>query len=208
MSLNADTDHAAIQSLDHIRLRLQLLTTSLQSLQARIASTPVLPPVPVIYSSISVTLTQLSSLTDALSRHAVELSRISVTPNNQFPITTAESLLTTLLRTKVNPDTETWLNQAHTVKSIDYRGPADNNAKELLMQDANGNQITPLEWLQRIKDEYNWTGFSTHQEDLDNGGKKQDGIAEMRRIRRAEIESRKRSMSDMLRYSRTGQLRA
>lgn len=210
-------NHHTVQSLDQIRLKLQLLTTSLQSLHARIISSPPssLPPFPTLQSSISVTLSQLSSVSDSLARHATDLQRVVVTPNDLFPVQRAEALLTTLLRTKVIPETESWVESVLATSSESNLDNKDLISSHPLViedvgEDGEGSQLTPIEWLQKCKEGYDFTGYTTRQESLEKGANpagSSDGLAETRRIRQAEEENRRRDMRDMLRFSRTGRIR-
>lgn len=123
-----------------------------------------------------------------------------MTPALDFPVPNKEGLLTTLLRTKVLPDTESYLQP---LTSSTIAAPGLNGIKD----DEMGEVVGISEWFQKRRDRYNFTGYLTRieqQEQKSQKGIGEEGLSELRRMRKLERESRNRSMAAMLRYSRSG----
>lgn len=203
------------QSLEQVRGKLQQLTTSLQALQHRIQSGSPLPPWSQITSSLVVILTQLSSLTETLARSEDEVRAIAVFPNAQFPIHSHEGLLTTLMRTKPLPESETWIGQVQEsgqgLKEVpDFKWPMLRVGEEEEGKHEEEEEIIPgdeydiAEWLNVQREKRQWTGFYTKREIDDAFEIERDDLDDIRRSRQERAQAAMMSMKAMLRYARSG----
>ena len=137
------------QALDAIRMRLAQLTHSLKRIRDEL-SKPDLPQRYSLQSQLNITLQQLLSVTSTLEHFHETLDSTIIYPLPQFPTTSHENLLTTLLRKKYTPEVDQWLRESREAAEIDNRWLTESKIKEVLKTD---KDIT--EWaLQVFSKEY------------------------------------------------------
>lgn len=217
MLVTGPTDSAP-QSLEQIRSKLQQLTTSLQALQHRLLTTSggaPLPPWPQIQSSLTVVLSQIGSLTETLAKNADDLQTLATHPNPMFPIATHEGLLTTLLRTKPLPESESWTTQAQEfgatltpIQALTFPVAAAAEEEvtttiddgEMQLSDA----LSVTEWLTAQKTKRQWTGYYTKAEINDAFEIEKDDLDDIRKARLLESEKDFGALKAMIKFARCG----
>ncbi|MCJ1233265.1 mediator of RNA polymerase II transcription subunit 8 [Varicellaria rhodocarpa] len=102
---------SAIKTLEQTRQRLSLLNNSLIAFQASIVQHDPLPEWTSFKSSATIISQSLASLSTHLSTNAPLLSRMAVYPLPSFPGRTQEGLLQQLLRKKLEPGVEEWVEE-------------------------------------------------------------------------------------------------
>lgn len=107
------------QGLEALRMRLAQLTHSLAKLKEDLMQAQ-LPQWSSLQSQLNVILTQLSSLTFAVSHFESELNSTIVYPLPTFPTTQQEGLVTTLLRKKYLPEVQEWITDSQVAEPVDY----------------------------------------------------------------------------------------
>ena len=180
------------QSVELIRTKLQQLTTSLVSLQGRVVSGDPLPPWPAILSSLNVSLTQLNGLVDVLARHEAQLSRVLIVPGVTFP-SNQEGLLTTLLRTKLLPESEEWQSTIRTSELIEPITFLDDDEEQ-----------SASDWIAQQRQKRQWVGYYSRAEiDADFEIDRED-IDDLRTSRRQAILGARDDLRAMLKFARSG----
>ncbi|KAI0462785.1 hypothetical protein LJB42_003586 [Komagataella kurtzmanii] len=107
-----DYSKVPINSLESLRLRLTQAMHSLNKLNDSIHQSQTLPQWSSIQNQLTVILSQLTSLSTTLETQREILQYINVYPLPEFPSTTHEGLLTTLLRKKNIPEVSEWITQS------------------------------------------------------------------------------------------------
>ncbi|KAL3235308.1 Mediator of RNA polymerase II transcription subunit 8 [Nakaseomyces bracarensis] len=118
-------------ALDSVRMRLAQLTHSLRRIRDDLSRAE-LPQWYTLQSQISVTLSQLLSVTSTLQHFHDVLDTTMVYPLPKFPTTSHENLLTTLLRKKNIPEVEEWIKDAVEVSGIDMNLADDAEVQKVL----------------------------------------------------------------------------
>lgn len=145
-------------ALESIRMRLSQISHSLTLLSAQLTSANPLPPWPALLSQFNVLLSQLTSLSVALDMtHAPALKGTLVYPTPAFPIFQQESLLLTLLRKKVTPQVQDWIDQD--------TGP---ETAAIVVADTDHRWWWAKEVIAKLSAERPWNGKCT-KEELDAG---------------------------------------
>ncbi|KAK5779027.1 hypothetical protein RI543_003647 [Arxiozyma heterogenica] len=138
--LKIDYNGIPSQALDAIRMRLAQLIHSLKRIRDEL-SKPDLPQRYSLQSQLNITLQQLLSVTSTLEHFHESLDSTVIYPLPQFPTTSHENLLTTLLRKKYTPEVDQWLGESREAAEVDNRWLTESKIKDLLKTD---NNIT--EW--------------------------------------------------------------
>lgn len=112
-----DSSQVPFDSLESIRHRLNQVHLSLRKLadqtnQNRYTGRAKLPSYSNFQNQLGVLITQLNSIAANLSNNVDILKSTNVYPTPAFPTTQQEGLLTTLLRKKVLPEVEEWIDEA------------------------------------------------------------------------------------------------
>ncbi|KAM3084459.1 mediator of RNA polymerase II transcription subunit 8 [Clarireedia jacksonii] len=105
-----------LKALDQTRQRLIQLTSNIASLKADFQKGAPLPEYSSVMTSSSILTTNIKSMTDHLSAHGDTLSRIVAFPSTNFPGRTQEGLLLQLLRKKLEPQVETWVDEGRNLQ--------------------------------------------------------------------------------------------
>ncbi|KAL9102806.1 MAG: hypothetical protein Q9163_002084 [Psora crenata] len=100
-----------IKVLEQTRQRLAQLTSSLSNLQTQIINSDPLPPWPSLHAQTSILSQTLSSLSGQLQANAHLLGSAVVYPLPSYPGREEEPLLNQLLRKKLEPGVEEWVEQ-------------------------------------------------------------------------------------------------
>ncbi|KAI9726302.1 MAG: mediator of RNA polymerase II transcription subunit 8 [Chrysothrix sp. TS-e1954] len=101
----------SIRTLDLLRQRVQQLSTSLASLVHALESSDPFPPWSSLQNSFHITSYQLLELHTLLSTHADLLESAHVYPLPDFPDTTHQGMIEELLRKKLEPGVEGWIDE-------------------------------------------------------------------------------------------------
>lgn len=114
--MSKENSQIPYESLESIRHRLNQVYVSLRKLADQIRYQPTgkirLPNYAHFVNQFQVLITQLNSITATLNNNAEVLSSTNVFPLPLFPTSQQEGLLTTLLRKKVLPDVDDWMEEA------------------------------------------------------------------------------------------------
>ncbi|KAK5045384.1 hypothetical protein LTR84_009248 [Exophiala bonariae] len=108
-------DSDQVRSLDQTRQLLLSLHTSLVALRSDISQNPQLPSWPALQTHANLISNNLQTITDSLSKHRETFSSAVVNPLPQFPGKERAFILETLLRTKLEPSVEEWIEEGETV---------------------------------------------------------------------------------------------
>ncbi|KAL1899935.1 mediator of RNA polymerase II transcription subunit 8 [Sporothrix stenoceras] len=121
-----------LQAIDTVRARLYQLTNSVQRLKGDVlmgggrgdgVDSSLLPTPESIQNSAFVLQQNLTSLNDAMGKHAELFRRIVVHPDPMYPGRTEEQILTSLLRKKLEPDVEQVAERARETAAARGIGP-------------------------------------------------------------------------------------
>lgn len=114
--MSKENSQIPYESLESIRHRLNQVYVSLRKLADQIRYQPTgkirLPNYAHFVNQFQILITQLNSITSTLNNNAEVLSSTNVYPLPLFPTSQHEGLLTTLLRKKVLPDVDEWMEEA------------------------------------------------------------------------------------------------
>lgn len=132
--LKIDYSGIPSQALDAIRMRLAQLIHSLKRIRDEL-SKPNLPQRYSLQSQLNITLQQLLSVTSTLEHFHKTLDSTVIYPLPQFPTTSHENLLTTLLRKKYTPEVDQWLGESREAAEIDNRWLTESKVKDILTTD-------------------------------------------------------------------------
>ena len=111
-SVAADFSNVPSQALDALRMKLSQLTASLAKIRDEMSRAE-LPQWYTLQAQLTVTLTQLSSLTNTLDHYEETLDSTVAYPLPSFPTTAHEGLITTLMRKKNTPEVEESVSYTH-----------------------------------------------------------------------------------------------
>jgi len=138
-----------LKTLDQTRQRLSQLANNIASLKSDIqqgnplppwsvAPNPPLSPHPLteipresIQTSASILGNNINSIVEHLARNADSLNRTVVYPSTNYPGRTQEGLLGQLLRKKLEPQVETWVDEGRAIQEEDGGGGGDGDAEKL-----------------------------------------------------------------------------
>ncbi|KAL2270994.1 hypothetical protein VTJ83DRAFT_365 [Remersonia thermophila] len=109
-SLNLTPDE--LKQLELLRNRFAQLTSSLTSLRGQVINSNPLPSRESLQASASILQQNIRSIQELLSENAGIFQRLAVHPSTNFPGRTQEHILLQLLRKKLEPDVETWVEEA------------------------------------------------------------------------------------------------
>lgn len=157
-----DFKNVPAQALDALRMRLAQLTHSLAKIRDEMSRAD-LPQWYSLQAQLSVTLTQLSSLTSTLQHFEDTLDSTVVFPLPNFPTTAHEGLLTTLLRKKNIPEVEDWIKDAKDTAGIDVDRMSEQEIEELIQKD---KELTDwaLEFVEKERSNHAFHGLHTAKE--------------------------------------------
>lgn len=154
-------------ALDAVRMRLAQLIHSLKRIRDELVK-PELPQWYSLQSQLNITLQQLLSVTTTLEHFQDTLDATIIYPLPQFPTTSHENLLTTLLRKKYTPEVDDWLKTSQEAAELDVKMLTPNKIKELLKKD---KEIT--EWaLEIFSKEFEKYSARVNPEGIDNDDSK------------------------------------
>ncbi|RAL66775.1 hypothetical protein DID88_007558 [Monilinia fructigena] len=114
-----------LKALEQTRQRLLHLTSNIASLKADFQRGAPLPEYSSVMMSSSILSTNIQSVIDHLAANSDILSRVVAFPSTNFPGRTQEGLLLQLLRKKLEPQVETWVDEGRNLQ-IDSIGEGDN----------------------------------------------------------------------------------
>ncbi|KAJ8067861.1 hypothetical protein OCU04_003451 [Sclerotinia nivalis] len=114
-----------LKALEQTRQRLLHLTSNIASLKADFQRGVPLPEYSSVMTSSSILSTNIQSVIDHLASNSEILSRIVAFPSTNFPGRTQEGLLLQLLRKKLEPQVETWVEEGRNLQ-IDGAGEGAN----------------------------------------------------------------------------------
>lgn len=152
------------QALDAVRMRSAQLTHSLRRLRDELAKAE-LPQWYSLQSQLNVTLSQLMSLTSNMQHFQDVLDSTVVYPLPNFPTTSHEGLLTTLLRKRNIPEVDEWIKSAREASDLDT-GSLDTKDITKSLNDDKEISKWALETFVEEFEKHNYKGFHTRQ---DNG---------------------------------------
>ncbi|KAL2130396.1 hypothetical protein VTI74DRAFT_6524 [Chaetomium olivicolor] len=101
-----------LKQLELLRNRFAQLTSSLASLRARVINSNPLPTSDSLQASAAILQQNIRSLQELTTENADLFQRIAVHPSTNFPGRTQEHVLLQLLRKKLEPDVESWVEEA------------------------------------------------------------------------------------------------
>ncbi|KAJ9134225.1 hypothetical protein NKR19_g8746 [Coniochaeta hoffmannii] len=112
-TLSLDQDE--FRTLEALRQRLATLTANLRSLQDNILRSNPLPPPSSLQASARIAQQNLSSLQTLLSDKQDLFARLAVHPSTNFPGREHEMTLQGILRKKLEPEVESWVERCREV---------------------------------------------------------------------------------------------
>ncbi|KFY25847.1 hypothetical protein V491_01573 [Pseudogymnoascus sp. VKM F-3775] len=121
-SLNSDE----MRAIDQTRTRLDQLTKSIGALKNDILRSPVMPPIDSIQVHSTILAQSLKNITDHLSKHSDLFSQTAVYPSTNFPGRTQEGLIGQLLRKKLEPSAESWVEEGRALGKTKNVGAGQN----------------------------------------------------------------------------------
>jgi len=104
-----------LKALEQTRQRLFQLTSNIDSLKQDILRSNPLPQWSSLQTSAAILGNNIKTLTDHLSTHSDLLSRTVVYPQTNYPGRTQENLLGQLLRKKLEPQVESWVEEGRAI---------------------------------------------------------------------------------------------
>ncbi|KAK5171927.1 mediator of RNA polymerase II transcription subunit 8 [Saxophila tyrrhenica] len=110
-----------IRSIDQLRQRLSQLSTSIASLRSNLEREEPLPTWPSLQASAQALSFNLAQLLETTTTHGALLRQAHAYPLPNFPGHTQEALLQQLLRKKMEPGVEKWVEE-HTSTTTDVGG--------------------------------------------------------------------------------------
>ncbi|CUM66872.1 uncharacterized protein PRCAT00004556001 [Priceomyces carsonii] len=180
---NIDSSQVPVEVLESLRNKLNQVHLSLRKLSdqvnhSRYNNKNSLPN----HVPFQVLITQLHSISSILDNTGEVLKRTNVYPLPSFPTTQQEGLVTTLLRKKLLPEVEDWLDRA--IEESEKGGVSIQKDDEFSQWCAST--------VQELRDEFQFYGFHTAEE-LDyletEEGKKETHEANEKERQREELES-------------------
>ncbi|AGO12112.1 AaceriAEL252Cp [[Ashbya] aceris (nom. inval.)] len=173
-SLKYDYSNVPAQALDAIRMRLAQLTHSLSKIRDDMSKAD-LPQWYSLQAQLSVTLTQLSSLTSTLQHFEDTLECTVPYPLPSFPTTAHEGLLTTLMRKKQIPEVENWIKDAIDHSGLDLEGENWDEIEAAIQRDKS-TTARALDFINQEYSNYSFQGLYTAEELSKNLGDPQSMI--------------------------------
>ncbi|KAK4136651.1 hypothetical protein BT67DRAFT_398019 [Trichocladium antarcticum] len=101
-----------LKQLELVRNRFVQLTSSLSSLRANVLNSNPLPTRESLQASASILQHNIQSIQDLTTENAALFQRIAIHPSTNFPGRTQEHVLLQLLRKKLEPAVESWVEEA------------------------------------------------------------------------------------------------
>jgi mediator of RNA polymerase II transcription subunit 8, fungi type len=132
----ADLTHEQIKSLDSIRQRLLSLNASLGALRGDLATNPSLPSWSSLQSHATLISSNLQQINSSLTQHSGLLASTITFPSMQFPSRHQADVISTLLRTKMEPDVEEWLEEGQK-----YAKDANSNMYTQILRDGDRQEL-------------------------------------------------------------------
>ncbi len=86
-----------------------------------------------LQTSASILASNMESLTNLMSKHAELLNSMVVYPKPNYPGRTQEAILTQLLRNKMEPQVESWVDEGRTTQNAVACGATNEKAEEELL---------------------------------------------------------------------------
>lgn len=129
-----DFSSVPTQALDALRMKFSQLTASLSKIRDEMSRAE-LPQWYTLQAQLTVTLSQLSSLTNTLDHYEETLDATVAYPLPSFPTTTHEGLITTLMRKKNIPEVDEWIKDAKETNGLDVDSLSDAEIKKLINKD-------------------------------------------------------------------------
>ncbi|GCF01085.1 mediator of RNA polymerase II transcription subunit 8 [Zygosaccharomyces mellis] len=155
-------DDVPAQAVDAVRMRLAQLTHSLRRIRDELSRAE-LPQWYTLQSQLNVTLSQIMSVTSTLQHFQGLLDSTVVYPLPNFPTTSHEGLLTTLLRKKNIPEVEEQMDAAKDMSELDLNTMENREVEKSLQNDRDISK-----WcLQTLVSEYRKHDFKSFREDED-----------------------------------------
>ncbi|PBP17771.1 RNA polymerase II mediator complex component Med8 [Diplocarpon rosae] len=133
-----------IKILEQLRQRLSQLTNNIASQKSDLIRSNPLPPWVSLQTSASILAGNIESLTNLMARHSELLNRMVVYPSTNYPGRTQEGILTQLLRKKLEPQVETWVEEGRTTQTQIMEGRTDEKSEDELLdwaKDWIGNRV-------------------------------------------------------------------
>lgn len=159
-------DGVPSQALDAVRMRSAQLTHSLRRIRDELSRAE-LPQWYSLQSQLNVTLSQLMSLTSTLQHFQDTLDSTVVYPLPNFPTTSHEGLLTTLLRKKNIPEVDEWISSAKESSDLDLKISDARDVGKSLQDDKDITKWALQTFVSEFE-KYNFKGLHTKEEiDLD-----------------------------------------
>ncbi|KAL2180159.1 mediator of RNA polymerase II transcription complex subunit 8-domain-containing protein [Thermothelomyces heterothallicus CBS 202.75] len=109
-SLNMSPEE--LKQLELVRNRFAQLTSSLNSLRASVLNSNPLPSRESLQASVTILQQNIRSIQELADENADLFQRLAIHPSTNFPGRTHEHILTQLLRKKLEPDVENWVEEA------------------------------------------------------------------------------------------------
>ncbi|QLL32573.1 hypothetical protein HG536_0D00950 [Torulaspora globosa] len=154
------------QALDAVRMRSAQLTHSLRRLRDELSRAE-LPQWFSLQSQLNVTLSQLMSLTSTLQHFHDVLDSTAVYPLPNFPTTSHEGLLTTLLRKKNIPEVDEWIMGAREASDLDSPALEVNEVEKSLNDDKEVTKWALQIFVQEFE-RHNYKGLRTREENAED----------------------------------------
>lgn len=153
-------DGVPTQAVDAVRMRLAQLTHSLRRIRDELSKAE-LPQWYTLQSQLNVTLSQILSVSSTLQHFEELLDSATVYPLPNFPTTSHEGLLTTLLRKKNIPEVEELMETAKEMSDLDLNTMENRELEKSLQDDRDISK-----WcLQTLVGEYRNHDFKNFRED-------------------------------------------
>ncbi|KAG4435004.1 hypothetical protein IFR05_009529 [Cadophora sp. M221] len=106
-----------VKVLEQVRQRVSQLTNNIASLKSDVIRSNPLPPWNSLQTSASILASNIETLTTLMSKNADLLNKTVVYPSTNYPGRTQEAVLTQLLRKKLEPGVETWVEEARATQT-------------------------------------------------------------------------------------------
>ncbi|KUJ09687.1 uncharacterized protein LY89DRAFT_597801 [Mollisia scopiformis] len=116
-----------VRALEATRQRLSQLTHTIHSLKTDLQQSNPLPQWSSIQTQNAILVTHVDGVTKLLSSHADLLNRTVVFPSTNYPGRTQEGLLTQLLRKKLEPQVENWVEGGRQIAQAEGLSGKDND---------------------------------------------------------------------------------
>ncbi|KAF8856075.1 hypothetical protein BDZ45DRAFT_692066 [Acephala macrosclerotiorum] len=199
-----------LKALDSTRQRLSQLAKTIQSLKVDFLRTSTVPEWTTIQAQSQLLGNNVNSVTELLHRNADLLNRTVVFPSTNFPGRTQEGLLTQLLRKKLEPQVETWVEEGRTAQQNEETGGKEE--EEFLTSAKDWFTLRMVKWGEEEQpQEYTADEMAKGVEHV-NTGLKPDDISDDEDEDMADAGvapgGKARSLEDILRFATTGNVMA